>query len=203
MALDGTYAGLKASIASWLHRSDTDDYVEDLVAIGERRIWNELRCRAFETTISGAMTVGVFTVGASAIGIKEVLLQDGNGLVPLMNAGAAMLDMYPNRGSTDTPEKYQVRGENNVLHFGPSPDAAYTVEVRYYKAPTSVATTATCPFYVANPGIYLFAALAESAPVVGQDDRLRVWEAKYEAEKSRIMEADNSMEFGGPLQISW
>jgi hypothetical protein len=149
------------------------------------------------------MVAGTFTVGSSAIGIKEVLLKDNNDLVPLMNAGAAMLDMYPNRGVTDTPEKYQVRGADNVLHFGPYPDAAYTVEARYYKAPTSVATTTTCPFYAANPGIYLFASLAESAPVVGQDDRLRVWEAKYEAEKNRIMEADNSMEFGGPLQVSW
>jgi hypothetical protein len=203
MALDGTYAGLKASIANWLHRSDTDDYVEDLVQIGERRIWRELRPGAWETTISGAMTAGVFTVGSTAVGIKEVLLQDGNDLVPLMNAGAALFDMYPNRGSTDTPEKYQVRGAENVLYFGPSPDAAYTVEVRYFKTPPTVATTVTCPFYVDNPGLYLFAALAESAPVVGQDDRLRVWEAKYEAEKNRISEADNSMEFGGPLQVSW
>lgn len=203
MALDGTYTGLKASIAAWLHRSDTEDYASDLIVLGEHRIQKELRCRALETTISGAMVSGVFTVGATAVGVKEVLLKDGNDLIPLMNAGAAMLDMYTNRGSQGTPEKYQVRGAKNELHFGPSPDAAYTVEVRYYKAPISCNTTSPDAFFTDNQGLYLFAALAESAPVVGQDDRLRVWEAKYEAEKSRIIEADTGLEFGGPLQVSW
>jgi hypothetical protein len=37
--LDGTYAGLKIAVASFLDRTDSQVYVDDLIKIGEDRIY--------------------------------------------------------------------------------------------------------------------------------------------------------------------
>ena len=38
MALDGTYSGLKASVADWLKRTDLTSNIPDLVKLAEARI---------------------------------------------------------------------------------------------------------------------------------------------------------------------
>ena len=62
--LDGTYTGLQASIAGWLHRTDLAAVIPDLVALAEARIARDLRLRrqvssAVLTTVPGTQGISL------------------------------------------------------------------------------------------------------------------------------------------------
>ncbi len=68
MALDGTYTGLQASIAGYLHRADLTSNIPDFVALAEARIARDLRLRNqidFDTLTT---TVGTAGAGLTDLG---------------------------------------------------------------------------------------------------------------------------------------
>ena len=74
MSLDGTYTGLQASIASWLHRSDLTAIIPDLIVLAEARLARDLRLRKMVTTTTSstvASTQGI-TLPADFLEIENL-----------------------------------------------------------------------------------------------------------------------------------
>jgi hypothetical protein len=83
---------------------------------------------------------------------------------------------YPLRSSSGTPVSIAREGSNFI--FGPYPSTTETIGGIYYAKPTSIATSDNALF-LANPDLYLFAALCEAAPYLKDDPRIVIWEAKF------------------------
>src|ERR1700744_4538937 len=66
MALDGTYTGLQASIASWMNRTDLAAVIPDFVTVVESRIARDLRLRNQIITTTLSATAGVESVALPA-----------------------------------------------------------------------------------------------------------------------------------------
>jgi hypothetical protein len=204
--LDGTYNGLKNAVASWLHRNDSADYVDDLILLGEDRIYCEVRCREMETSFSTTISSGVLGgFPEPFLGIKDLWLQDGTVKRHLKQVPLSYLrEMYNDTSDADDPEVYAVRGGTPVVEFGPYPgDADATCGGICWHRPTShISSTVTGnTLFTGNQGLFLFAALAEAAPYLGQDVRVPMWEAKYQAMKAAINLRDDRCEFGDNLQM--
>ena len=80
--------------------------------------------------------------------------------------------------------------------FGPYPSSDYTIKGIYYKRLTAVATTANALF-LANPDLYLFAALTEAAPFLKNDARIPVWESKRDRILMDVNGEDQNARFSG------
>lgn len=203
MALDGTYLGLKGAIASWLKRSDLTSSIPDLVDLAEARIARDLRLRAQVTfttltTVAGTEYVSLPT---DFLEIENISL-DGSVERPLTYETPEQLDArFPLGSGQSKPAVYTIIGDR--LYLGPCPDSAYTVKFTYYARFTALSADADTNWLLTkHPSIYLFAALAEAAPFLMNDERTAMWEAKYQADKSALEVADDqSLRSGSALRV--
>lgn len=195
-----TYSDLQASIKSWLHRDGLDSIIPDLIRIGELRIFREVRCRVMESVFSGTIANGSITVPSDYLELKFAYINATPTSQLSRMSGAQLYSKWPNRTAQGKPIGIAREGSNFI--FGPYPDSSYAVAGIYYAKPTSIATTANA-LYVANPDLYLFAALAEAAPYIKDDPRVQLWEAKYASIKQQINFEDASESGGaGTMSVS-
>ncbi len=187
-----TYADLQTAVASWLHRADLTAITPDLIRLGELRIFREVRCRDMETALSGTIANGVIALPSDYLDLKFAYI-DATPVSKLDRASASQIyEQYPYRSASGKPTSIAREGSNFI--FGPYPDSGYAVKGIYYAEPVSIATTANALF-VANPDLYLFAALCEAAPYIQDDPRVQLWEGKYASIKQQIAWED-SEEYG-------
>lgn len=193
------YTELQASVAAWLHRSDLTGIVPDLITIGEKRIFRQVRCRVMETALSGTIASGVIPVPSDYLETKFAYLNT----TPVSNLTKATASQiyakYPLRTSDAKPVCMGREGDNFI--FGPYPDSTYTIGGTYYAKPDSIANSANALF-LANPDLYLFAALCEAAPYIKDDPRLVIWEAKFVQILEDIRKEDaNENASGGGMTV--
>jgi hypothetical protein len=194
-----TYAELQTAVANWLHRAGLTAIVPDLITLGEKRIFREVRVRVMESALNSAIASGVLAVPADYLELKSAYI-DGTPVQQLQRATASQIyTQYPLRTSTSKPKKIAREGANFI--FGPYPDSDYTVKGIYYAAPTIVSSSDNALF-VANPDLYLFAALSEASAFIKNDARIALWEQKYQSVKA-MMEASDRREYGagGGMEI--
>jgi len=197
-----TYTDLKTAVANWLHRSDLTTYVPDFIALGETRVYRELRIRAMEVALSQAIASGVIAIPSAYVELKHAYV-DGSPVQILTRKNAAWIhENYPTRSSDGKP-KFIASDAGNFI-FGPFPDSTYTVKGTYYSRLTALSDSNTTNWFTTNsPGILLFAALSEAEPFLRNDPRIELWQAKYDQEKDGIMREERDEQFSGsPLTMS-
>lgn len=178
-----TYAGLQLAVKSWLHRASVGDpsitdTVPDLIEIGEKWIFRKARTREMEAALNVTISSGTATVPSDYVGLKHARL-DGSPSRPLKVAPSRTIyEGYPLRSSDRKP--FYIGVDGSTFIFGPYPDSNYTVLGIYYQRLTSVVSSANALF-VANPDLYLFAALAEAEPYLKNDKRVSLWTAKRDS----------------------
>lgn len=200
-----TYSELKNSIASWLHRTDLTSYIPDFIRLGEDRIYRELRIRAMETSLSTAIASGVIAVPSDYIEMKHVYISGSPVQYLQRKPPEWIYENYPTR-SADGKPKYLAQEAGNFI-FGPYPDSAYTVKGVYYKRLAALSDSNTTNWFTTNAsGILLFAALLEASPFLKNDERVTLWDAKYEEEKTGIENEEKRERFSGShlgMSVSW
>jgi hypothetical protein len=178
-----TYAELQTAVGNWLHRTDMSAIIPDLIMLGEKRIFREIRARIMETALSDTIASGVIALPSDYLELKFAYV-DGAPIKLLQRTSAtALLQKYPLRSSTSKPFLIARQGTNFI--FGPYPDSTYTIKGIYYAEPTGIATSANSLF-TENPELYLFASLLEAEPYMKNDNRVMLWQAKYDQIKDQI-----------------
>ena len=202
MALDGTYSGLLASVASWLKRADLVSSTPDLVVLAEARIARDLRLRA--QIVNGTMST---TGGVEFVALPPEFLEMENitlaGSVDrsLTYETPEQIDVrFPYGMAQGSPAAYTIIGDR--LYFGPCPDQTYTIKTQYYGRFAALAATPTNWLLSKHPSIYLFATLAEAAPFMLDDNRAPMWEGKYAADMKALQDADDeSLRSGSVMRV--
>jgi hypothetical protein len=191
-----TYSELKSAVANWLNRSDLTAYIPDFIALGEARIYREMRIRAMEASLSSAISSGVVAVPSDYIELKHAYV-DGSPTRQLLRADPEYIyAKFPTRSATAKPS-YIARDGSNFI-FGPYPDSAYTIKGTYYKRLTALSDSNTTNWFTTNaPGLLLFAALSEAEPFLKNDQRTLLWNTKYQQEKDGIMLEEETERYSG------
>lgn len=191
-----TYATLKTAVASWLSRSDLTSYIPDFVAFAEARVNREMRLRAMETALDGSIASGVIAVPTDYLELKHAYINASPVQYLQRKEPEWMYQKYPARSADGLPKYIAQEGGNFI--FGPYPDAAYQVKGIYFAKFDTMSADADTNWLLTNhPQVYLFAALAESAPFIGDDERITLWEQKYQAEKQLVLDADRRERYSG------
>lgn len=199
-----SWTTLKTSVADWLHRTgdtDIEALIPELIQFGEARIYRDMRVRAMETALSSAIASGVVAVPTGYIELKHAYI-DGSPVRWLERKDAEWIYAnYPTRSSDGKPRAIAREGSNFI--FGPYPDSTYTVKGSYYKRLTALSGSNETNWFITDaPDLLLFATLCEAAPWMGDDQRIVIWEKKYEQVRARVQRDDDNEAFSGSILTS-
>ena len=197
-----SYSDMKSLIARRLHRSDLTSYIPDYITMAEARIYRELRVRQMEATFSWSVSSGAIDLPPSYLELKYAYVS-GSPNTKLQRKDAEWIyAAYPTRSAEGTP-KFIARDGSSFI-FGPYPDSAYTIAGIYFKKLTALSDSNTSNWLITDvPDLLLYAALVEASTDIVKDERIPLWEGKYQQTKRRIeIEAENEETSGSPLQVT-
>jgi NADH:ubiquinone oxidoreductase subunit len=173
--------------------------VPDFIALAEARLARDLRLQRMITTQTLVTVAGTETVSLPTgwLEWRRLRVQSPSQPVEYLSASQwAEKYAYTDSGA---PVNYLVEGQ--LLRLGPKPDAVYSIDVQFYKAVDALSVTASNWLLTAHPGLYLWAALAEAAPFMAADQRVQLWETKYQADLLAARAADaRAMSSGSNLR---
>lgn len=193
-----SYATLQTSIASFLHRTDMTDIIKELISDAEFRIANELRIRAMEASFSEAISSGVVALPAGFLEWQFLYVDDTNAQKLERKDAEWIYTNYPTRSGSGKPVFFAREGDNVI--FGPYPGSSYTVKGRYYKKLDALSDSNTTNWFITNaPDLLRYGALCEAAPYMQNDERIGIWERKYEQVKQRIKATERRENTSGSL----
>lgn len=202
MALN-TFSALKTSIAAWLNRDDLTSAIVDFITLAEADMNSRLRLRAMLTRATATLDEAYETLPTDYLQMYRVVVNDE----PITFAPTDLLARYALDWAGSAPKYYAITGSQLQLVPTPTALATATIEMTYYARPTALSDSNTSnAILAASPGIYLYGALTQAAPYLGDDQRAQVWSTLYQDAIKILQDADDAAEFPAPLVIqspSW
>ena len=174
-----TYGGLKTAVGTWLNRADLTSYIPDFITLAEARI-NYGGDAPFQSTplrIPAMQTVATGTISSSTISFPTRFLEPIRLKATSGDVSWSLVYMAPERfseaaNSASLPTVYTYL--NNSIQTAGTGAADYTID--YYQSFAALSADADTNWLLTNsPNIYLYAALIESAPFLGDDPKLNLW----------------------------
>lgn len=197
MALS-TYSDLKTSIASWLMRDDLTAVIPDFITLAEADMCQRLRLRAMLTRSTATLDEAYETLPTDFLGMWRVVVNDER----IRFAPTDLLAQYALDWAGEAPMFFSIVGSQLQLVPAPTASATATIEMTYYAKPTALSDSNTSNHILAaSPGIYLYGSLIQSAPYLGDDQRVQVWMSMYQEAVKVLQDADDAAEFPGPLVV--
>jgi hypothetical protein len=190
------YSELKAAVGNWLNRSDLTSYISDFIAMAESTIYRRLRIRAMEASLNSTIASGVIAVPADYLELKHAYI-DGTPTTQLQRKSAQWIyENYPLRSADGMPLYIATDGDNFI--FGRYPDSYYTIKGTYYKKLSALSDSNTTNWFIINaPDLLLFGSLKEAEPFLKNDDRMMLWESKFEKIISAIEQGERKERLSG------
>lgn len=190
---------LKTALANWLHRDDLGSYLDDFIVLAEADINRELSkmqpgLRAMEQEATGTISTATIALPTGYVGTKRFSITIGSRERTLQYTGDADAAEW---GSSGLPAYVTTRGDNLVL--APSPDAGYDYSWVYYKKIDALADGTN--WIIENaPDLYLYGALRQAKPFIGDDERIPLWDSAYRNVLQGIKEANNADRIAGKMR---
>jgi hypothetical protein len=203
------YAQLSAQIQAYLENTFPDtltwdnqvvsskDQIDTFIKQAEQRIYNTVQFPSLRKNVTGALTINnkYLSSPADFLSVYSMAVIDVTGRYEyLLNKDVNFIrQAYPNPTSTGIPKYYALFGPTttnndppvitNELSFmvGPTPDAAYSVELHYYHYPVSIVEAGTTWLGDNFDSVLLYGALVEAAIFMKIDAQTEglVLETKY------------------------
>lgn len=195
MALDGTYSGLKASVAAWLNRQDLTDAIPDFIALAEAQISRRLIADGPVRRMMGrsdAVIVSEFvSLPDDFMGVRAIYLQGETRALQFVDDPEKILELkvqFPNKGGQPT----HVAVVGGELQFWPwAGTGSYNAEMTYWKRIPALSVSAPSNWMLTlNPDGYLYGALLQASPYLKDDARLQTWAPLYQAVLADMVSAD-------------
>lgn len=193
-----TYSGLMTELTRLIDGEDTSASeipvatLAQIVHMGELRVYRDARTR-FNEKAWGIMVTSNLAAIPSDFMAPSIVHFGG---MPLQPISEAQLLEFLQSNPSGTAEFFCQSGTN--LQFAPSVTDGTTVQGRYYyKLPDLNDTTLpTNALFAAAEDLFIYAALAESAPFFGQDERLPMWQGKYLDILQKVNNLDHRAAYG-------
>lgn len=195
-----SYSDLITAIQTWLLNTTISGNADDFLKFGQLRIFRELRIASMESTLNVAIvSTGVDPTPANIAPLPSDYLElkmayvDSSPTVKLQRRTADWIyEHYPVAASQSGKPKFIARLGSNFI-FGPYPDSNYTIGGIYYAQPVLLSSNNPTNWFTTNAAdLLLFAALIEATPFLKNDERIPMWEAKYQKIRDDIQARDNA-----------
>ncbi len=196
------YDDLRSAVASWLDRPDLIGHVRDFITLAEKQIARRLRRTSVKATVTFAAGSD-YTLPEDCAELRSVRLSSGSPSqdAPLYIGTKEMLDEQT--ASRAAVAGRPVRGAvvGNTLLLSPLPSEDLTAEIVYFSRPTPLSIGQPSNSVLTEaPDLYLFGALKEAAPYLGEDKRIEMWTAKFEKALVEMNDMRQNEEMGASLR---
>lgn len=184
-----------------ISQSDISVAILDLIiAAGERRIYREVRSSTQVTALTGTTSGNLLALPSDFLELKlgpYVGTFTTATYMPLESINNAIqIGVEKNENH---PFFFSFQGDN--LIFYPTIPDATAISGQYYKKFADISGGTLNALFTRHPDVFLYAALAESAPFLGEMTRLPIWEGKYVSlAKAANEEETRRVTRGGKLQ---
>jgi len=205
-----TYTELIAAIQSYTENTFPDTYLatgatvssttqlNTFITQAEQRIFNTVQFPSLRKNVTGTTESGnkYLSCPGDFLSSFSLAVIDATGAYEyLLNKDVNFIrQAYPTPTDTAIPKYYALFGPTttndanpaitNELSFilGPTPDAAYSVELHYYYYPTSITTAASGQTWLGDnfDTVLLYGSLVEAYTFMkGETDMLQLYDGKY------------------------
>jgi hypothetical protein len=192
------YTELTTAIQDYTENTFTADQLARFTQQAEERIFNTVQFPSLRKNVTGATTVNNKYLSSPgdflSVYSLAVIGPDGRYEFLLNKDVNFIRAAYPSPTSTGLPRYYALFGPTttndpspvitNELSFilGPTPDAAYSVELHYFFYPPSISESPTGTSWLGDnfDPVLLYGALVEANTFMkGEPDMTAMYEAKY------------------------
>jgi hypothetical protein len=194
------YTQLTAAICDYTQNFDQDfiDNIPVFVKQAEQRIYNTVQFPSLRKNVTGNITANnkYLSCPSDFLAVYSLAVIDATGAYEyLLNKDVNFIrQAYPQPTDTAQPKYYALFGPTttsgaspvitNELSFimGPTPDAAYTVELHYYYYPESISVAASGETWLGDnfDSVLLYGSLVEAYIFMkGEADLYTAYETKY------------------------
>lgn len=193
------YTELSAAISAYTENTEQDflNEIPVFVKQAEQRIYNTVQFPSLRKNVTGLVVSGNKYLSAPsdflAVYSLAVITDYGTAAEAyefLLNKDVNFIrQAYPTPASTGIPKYYALFGPtvsgstitNELsLIMGPTPDAAYTVELHYYYYPESIVTAGTSWLGDNFDSVLLYGSLVEAYTYMkGEQDMMTTYNQKY------------------------
>ena len=178
-----TYAQLQAAVANWVERSDLTARIPEFISLAEARINRRLLRPNLEVDTPLVGVAGSRFIALAATFDTALVCWRGD-----PTGRTRMTAIAPTQMDTSLtaarPEFWAIDGNN--LAFERPLDRAYTFELRQTPMLGLSDAAPTNAILTQWPDLYLNGALAECAPFLLDDDRLKIFEPKFQASLDEV-----------------
>ena len=181
-----------AASATYTSKEQIDTFIQQ----AEQRIYNSVQFPAIRKNVTGPVTINNKYLSSpnDFLAVYSIAVIDGDGNYEfLLNKDVNFIrSAYPNPTSTGIPKYYAIFGPTttntnppvitNEYSFllGPTPDAAYNIELHYYYYPESIVTASTTWLGDNFDPILLYGSLLEAYTFMkGEPDVINNYEKRY------------------------
>jgi hypothetical protein len=209
------YTQLTAAICDYTQNFDQDfiDNIPVFVTQAEQRIYNTVQFPSLRKNVTGTLTLGNKYLSAPGdfLAVYSLAVVDATGAYEyLLNKDVNFIrQAYPTPASTGLPKYYALFGPTttnapspvitNELSFimGPTPAAAYAVELHYYYYPESISVAASGQTWLGDnfDSVLLYGSLVEAITFMkGEADMVQLYNTKYTEALALAKRLGNGME---------
>lgn len=195
-----TYTELTAAITAYTQNFEQEflDNIPVFIRQTEQRIYNTVQFPSIRKNMTGVLTSGnkYLSTPADFLSVYSLAVVDAAGRYEyLLNKDVNFIrQAYPTPTSTGFPKYYALFGptttNNNPpvitnelsLIMGPTPDAAYAVELHFYYYPESITVAALGQTWLGDnfDSVLLYGALVEAITFMkGEADMVALYNTKY------------------------
>lgn len=190
-----TYAELKAAIGEWLNRDDLDSVIPNFISLAEAQFNRTIRHRKMVVRADATLDTPYFAVPGDWLQTIRFQLNT-NPVTPLLFVTPEQaLEETQVYSAAQQPLFFAMIGEQ--FQVVPAPDGSYDAELLYYgKIPALSDSNTTNWLLTESPDLYLYGALAQTAPYLKEDERLGIWAGLYQKLFDDMMQADERSRIG-------
>lgn len=198
-----TYTELKAAVADWLNRTDLTTPIIDFISLAEAEMKRRLR-RATEST---TIYISAGNMNGPSDMAEPIHLRlsssdpylDGN----LSLCTPEMLTDVRQRTGYVAGRPTHFAFYDGQLQFAPIPDQSYDGILLYAQQLTPLSDSVSSNAVLAEaPDAYLFGALLQATPYVEHDERIAVWQMKFDNAIEQMNEVRVRESYGAGLKES-
>ena len=184
------YTQLKATIEDYTENTFTTDELNTFIKQAEQRIYNTVQLANLRKNVTGTLSANNKYLSAPSdfLSVYSLAVIDQLGDYHyLKNVDVNYIrQVYPSASLTTLPKYYAIFGPvynlQTELSFivGPTPDAAYGVELHYYYYPTSIVEAGTSWLGDNFDSVLLYGSLVEAYTFMkGEQDMMALYDGKY------------------------
>ena len=191
------YGELKTSVSNWLERDDLTNRIPEFISLAEDRIYQALRIRELEASVTITTTAAQQedSLPTRYVAARRLYVDASPDTILEYRSPVNFWSIYGSQ-TTAKPQVYTIEAENFV--WAPIPDTAYSIRILHYaRLAAFSADSDTNNLLTKARGLYLYGALLEAAPFLGDDPRVLIWAQMWDDMKERVEAADKKDRFSG------